>query len=327
MRFIALCTALCLWLLPAVSKANSLARGQEVVSAFFQSDMDSIWSNMTPEMQAALGTIDALTTVRADLRQAYGSEGVLLTERMVRQGQYDVYERIADWADPSQPLLMTIAFDQDGLIAGFRISPDKAAAQSRHLDYQTKARLRLPFDGAWYVFWGGRRAADNAHAVNAGQRFAVDLIVLENANNHVGDHSDMTNYHCWDRPVLAPADGRVVAAIGDQIDQPIGSRDPQNPAGNHVVIEFAPNEYGFLAHLRQGSVTVGVGDQVTAGMEIGRCGNSGNSSEPHLHFHLQTSPKLGQGEGLPAQFHTYLADGRLQTLAEPHRGQTVEHAD
>ncbi|MCE7033233.1 M23 family metallopeptidase, partial [Lysobacter sp. GX 14042] len=76
-------------------------------------------------------------------------------------------------------------------------------------------------------------------------------------------------------------------------------------------------------HLRQDSVAVEAGQQVAAGDELGRCGNSGNTSEPHLHFHLQDSPVFGEGLGLPAFFNDYTADGEAVERGEPVQGQVV----
>ena len=75
------------------------------------------------------------------------------------------------------------------------------------------------------------------------------------------------------------------------------------------MIDHGHGEYSLLAHLRKGSVTVKTGGRVTQGQIIGRCGNSGNTSEPHLHYHPQNSGKFGNSEGLPAQFVNYVADG------------------
>jgi murein DD-endopeptidase MepM/ murein hydrolase activator NlpD len=60
---------------------------------------------------------------------------------------------------------------------------------------------------------------------------------------------------------------------------------------------------------------------------MGLCGNSGNTSEPHLHFHMQTSPRLGQGEGLPTQFTNYQANGVQVGKGEPQRGETIKPAE
>jgi murein DD-endopeptidase MepM/ murein hydrolase activator NlpD len=99
--------------------------------------------------------------------------------------------------------------------------------------------------------------------------------------------------------------------------------DAKNPAGNYVLLDHGDGEYSLLAHLIPGSLAVKPADRVVAGQLLGRCGNSGHSSEPHLHYHLQTSAKVGDGDGLPAQFHGYLADGSLVSRGEPQRGQTI----
>ena len=117
--------------------------------------------------------------------------------------------------------------------------------------------------------------------------------------------------------MLAPADGTVVAAEDRYPDQPIGSQDGDNPAGNTVVIEFGPDLYVQLSHLRSGSVAVDVGDRVEAGDLIGTCGNSGFSLEPHLHMQVQDTPQSnnnysrGDGESLPFRFDniTHIRNG------------------
>jgi murein DD-endopeptidase MepM/ murein hydrolase activator NlpD len=71
-------------------------------------------------------------------------------------------------------------------------------------------------------------------------------------------------------------------------------------------------------------VAVKKGEAVKAGDLLGRCGNSGNSSEPHLHYHLQDSGEFGRGRGLLAPFRTYRADGKDMDKGEPVKGQTIE---
>ena len=78
-----------------------------------------------------------------------------------------------------------------------------------------------------------------------------------------------------------------------------------------MVLKLADGEYALLAHLRRGSVRVRVGQQVRPGQILGLAGNSGNSSEPHLHFHVQDRAELfGDARGLPVLFDSYLADYR-----------------
>ncbi len=305
-------------------QADTLSRGHDVAAQFLRGDADAIWAAMTPDMRQAIGSPQALRAVHDDLRQAFGDEAEVLSETESAQGGFDVYTRLARWTQSAAPIGMTVSFDAQDKVAGLFVGPRAQAAPSQHLDYRTQARLRLPVDGEWFVYWGGRDVADNYHAADPGQRFALDLLVLEDGASHTGDAGVLANYHCWHRPILAPADATVVAVVKDLPDQAIGAMDPRHPAGNHVVLDFGHEEFGFLAHLRQGSATVAPGDRVTAGQELGRCGNSGNSSEPHLHFHLQNTARLGLGAGLPAQFIDYRADGKAVARGEPQRGERVE---
>ena len=91
------------------------------------------------------------------------------------------------------------------------------------------------------------------------------------------------------------------------------------PAGNHVVIDHGNGERALYAHLVPGSIPVRVGTTVKRGQALGKCGNSGHSSEPHLHWHLQTA----EGEGLPPRFVDYVADGKPVAKGEPVQGQLL----
>jgi Peptidase family M23 len=193
-------------------------------------------------------------------------------------------------------------------------------------NYQTRAALRLPFDGAWSVFWGGRAQWQNYHVIARDQRFAYDFVVRVNGQTarNAGERND--EYYCYGRPILAPAEGRVVVASDRVQDNQPGRTNVQAPLGNYVILQLGASEYALLAHLRRGSVRVRAGESVRAGQPIGECGNSGNSSEPHLHFHLQTTPVPFAGDGLPAQFEAYRADGQRIGRGEPVRDQTIEDA-
>jgi murein DD-endopeptidase MepM/ murein hydrolase activator NlpD len=90
------------------------------------------------------------------------------------------------------------------------------------------------------------------------------------------------------------------------------------------VLDLGHGEFALLAHLRRGSVRVRTGQRVRAGTLLGLCGNSGNTSEPHLHFHVQDRAKLfGAARGLPATFVDYRADGRRIARGTPRQGEFV----
>lgn len=325
-RTLLLAAMLLLPVSPLLADDSVLAEGRQRSQAFFNRDFESLWSAMTPEMQSGFGTIEALKKFRDDLETGFGAETGPPEEKTLRHEGYDIYIRTARWAKSGAPVLMQWTFDEERRIAGFFVRQAPQVAESRFLDYQTKARLSLPFEGEWFVFWGGRTIEQNYHAADKAQRFAYDFLIRRDGASHTGDPSKLENYFCWDRPILAPADAIVAALADDLPDQAIGETDAGNAAGNHVVLDLGNGEYAFLAHLRRGSVAVKLGERVQRGTELGRCGNSGNTTEPHLHFHLQTTPLLHQGEGLPAFFEGYVADGRPVARGEPLQGQVVAPA-
>eukprot|EP00873_Tetraselmis_striata_P032722 jgi/Tetstr1/452986/TSEL_040022.t1 len=312
--------------LPAIAQDATLEMGRERSEAFLSGDLEAIWNDMTPQMHEALGSLEDLSAFHQQITTDLGEETAILDEEATAQGELAVYTRIGEWSALDTPIVMEWAFAPDGMIAGFFIQPQPEAAPSAYLDYETRSDLRLPFRDEWHVFWGGRDIADNYHATDPAQRFAYDFVVHEDGQSYTGDPQQLENYHCWGRDILAPADGQVIAMVNDLPDQPIGQTDAENPAGNHVILALAEGEFAFLAHMQQGSITVQRGQDVSSGDVLGLCGNSGNTSEPHLHFHLQTTPELRDGEGLPAQFQNYIADGEPVVRGEPVRGQTVAPA-
>src|SRR5690606_25137347 len=305
----------------------AMRAGRELSQLFLQGDTDAVWARMAPSMQAAMGDVAALAKFREKVGSDLGEEETVLDESATQAEGAHVYVRTSRWSKLPAPVLMQWAVDDAGKVVGFLVQPNPQAAPSPYLDYQTRSHLRLPFDGQWYVFWGGHDIEQNYHAASPGQRFAYDLVKRVDGSSHRGDCSALEDYYCWNEKILAPAGGTVLEAVDGLPDQAIGSRDAEHIAGNHVMLDLGNGEYALLAHLRQGSVAVKAGQQVAAGDELGRCGNSGNTSEPHLHFHLQDAPVFGQGKGLPAFFEHYTADGKAVERGEPVRGQVIAPAD
>ncbi|HJQ38625.1 MAG TPA: peptidoglycan DD-metalloendopeptidase family protein [Thermoanaerobaculia bacterium] len=223
------------------------------------------------------------------------------------------------------PINFVVSWNADGKVVGLWFKPPEVqAAPTRFADYQTKSQLQLPFDGEWYVFWGGRTLEQNYHAVARDQRFAYDLVIRRKGFSHSGKRDENASYFCWDQPIYAPAAGTVTESVDGVEDNKPGVMNPSAPAGNHLVIDHGNGEYSLLAHFRKGTVVPKVGADVKQGQLVGRCGNSGNSSEPHLHYHLQNAPKYGEGDGLPAQFTNYTANGAALKRGEPVRGERIK---
>ena len=180
--------------------------------------------------------------------------------------------------------------------------------------YRTSAVYTLPFRGEWWLLNGGNTRKTSHSWDVLGQRFALDFVQANDAfERHTGRGTRAADYFCYGQDILAAADGTVVR-VESRVRQAflgwgICDFTARSFVGNHVLIEHAEGEFALYAHLIRGSVTVAPGDRVTRGQVIGRCGHSGHSTEPHLHFHLQDSGDLWEGMGLPVRFSGLLVDG------------------
>ncbi len=148
------------------------------------------------------------------------------------------------------------------------------------------------------------------------QRFAIDWMrINEDGQIVVDDPSENENYVNYGAKVMAAADGVVVGMLDELEDNVPGQLpDPnsitlKNVDGNHVVIDHGNGLYSFYAHLQRGSVEVEVGDEVQAGDQLGLLGNTGNSSAPHLHFHVMAGPSPVGSDGLPYVLDSFLLAG------------------
>lgn len=168
------------------------------------------------------------------------------------------------------------------------------------------ATVRLPSDHALRVVWGGDRLETNQHAATPDQRWAYDFVIEPAMHSS----SRLEDYGCYGTPVLAPVAALVHHAVDGEPDETPGvSTNVMVPFGNHVVLKLETGTYLILAHLKRGSVVVRAGDQVSEGQPIGLSGNSGNTSEPHIHIHHQrqdpTRFPVNFAEGLPLYFRDH----------------------
>ena len=150
--------------------------------------------------------------------------------------------------------------------------------------------FRLPFRGEWFVSQGH----DGAHTHQGLWRHGLDFEGrTANGKAHQGEGKELRDYVCYGLPVVAAGAGTVALVEEGVPDNPIGEINTQDNWGNAVVIQHGANLFSVCAHLQTKSIRVKVGDVVTPGMEIGRCGSSGRSPIPHLHFQIQRSKLLG----------------------------------
>jgi hypothetical protein len=201
--------------------------------------------------------------------------------------------------------------------------PKLAFLLRRHRDV---IGLRLPFEGEWLVAVGGSLWR-NHHLSAPAQQFAYDFVIPgADGKTYAGARHDNASYHCFGRAILAPHDGTVVVAVDGVPDNTSGELNPQMAYGNVVMIASGAGYVSVLAHLQEGSVTVRKGERVPAGQPVGACGNSGNSTEPHLHVHVQSQRGFEQGVGLRPHFTAVFVGDTFYESLSPKRHQRVRRA-
>ncbi|WP_439742101.1 M23 family metallopeptidase [Bacillus pseudomycoides] len=166
-----------------------------------------------------------------------------------------------------------------------------------------KATIRLPMNQTALVGWGGNRLETNYHAWAPNQRWAYDFLVPPAGIKS----SKLEDYGIYGAEVVAPASGMVVSINNDEPDLKPRTDDFDSMTGNHIYLRLdETGTYLILAHLKKGSVRVKEGQHVTEGEILAQVGNSGSSSEPHLHIHHQRqnpfNTSMFLSEGLPLYF-------------------------
>ncbi len=274
-----------------------------------------------------------------NLQSDYG-EPLKIKRSAVREGAYVIqFERGL--------LDVSLSQDEEGLLTGLLFQPQRKVIP---VPKRNDIKFRMPLEGPVSIAWGGDSADLNRHHDSPIQQFALDIDGVDKNNKTGVDKNSKTgvdknsktgigkntktkkrahaktnqDYYCFGRNVVAPADGVVTEAIDGIRDNNLGEMNPYMALGNAIFIKHGDHEISVLAHLKQGSVQVRRGQKITQGQIIARCGNSGNSSEPHLHFHLQNTDVFQNGTGIKIFFDhlTKLSKKGVQNLTNysPIRG-------
>jgi hypothetical protein len=303
---------------------QAFALGRDYTRQLYSGSLTSLWRRLTPELRGGIGQLQGLQRLRTAIQSEFGTEENVTQERVLPWIGSSIYHRVARFSDSDEAIWVQWNIDDvHGAAAGVLVHEAPEARHSRFLDYRTRTTLRLPFEGEWFVYWGGRTAFENYHSIHRTQRFAYDFLIVRNGRTHTKEPSRNESYFCFGEPVLAPAAGTVVTARSGIQDNVPGEVNERSPLGNHVMLDHGNGEFSVIAHLQHRSLAVKQLDRVAAGDVLGRCGNSGRSSEPHVHFHLQKAPRFLGSAGLPAQFHNYCANGERIARGEPRRAQRI----
>ncbi len=184
---------------------------------------------------------------------------------------------------------------------------------------------RLPFAGEWFVVWGGETRRDNHHHDVSPQNLAMDIVrtLPGSTATYQGERRRNESYACWSQPIVAPVDGTVVLAVDGIPDNVPGEMNPHMVSGNCLMLRADAGFVVVLCHFKSGSVARKAGERVKAGDLLGLCGNSGNSSEPHLHFQVQSEPGFVKGVALRPVFRAINVGGAAKENYSPRKGDRI----
>jgi murein DD-endopeptidase MepM/ murein hydrolase activator NlpD len=258
----------------------------------------------------------------ADLRHTAKTQPVAGSEGLLAPGEQIVYYaffNLPDGTAAPSAIHHVLTMRQQGGTDDLQVTTQPVAVKT------AKVVIQSPLRGSNWVAANGpgntsghrRGIIPVDGAARVPQRFAIDWVEIDKSGKtYSGDDKKNGSYFAYGKKIHAVADG-VVTEVKDGIPQNVpGIASRAVPitfdtvGGNHIILDLGGGVYAFYAHLQPGSLRVKVGDKVKAGEVIALLGNSGNSTEPHLHFHLiDRSSPLG-GEGLPFAYPSYQLLGK-----------------
>jgi hypothetical protein len=290
------------------AKQSYVTVTQQLVNNYNQNNFNAIPQDFNPAMRKAAAK-GGLIRVFEKLFRNYGKI-INLGEPRLNQPGMAVFPAHFE----RNRLDIKIVLDGSGRIAGLWFLPP---APARPVPDKHETGLCLPFEGRWLVVWGGDTKELNQHHPVRCQRFAFDFLIKgKDGKTYKNQGLHNEDYHAFGRKVLSPARGTVTDVISGVRDNAPGSMNPYSALGNTVIIRHRKYEYSVIAHFKKGSIRVKTGDVVEPGQVLGLCGNSGNSSEPHIHYHLQNAPELQNATGIKCHFKDLglIREGRIKRL-------------
>ena len=278
-------------------------------------NFDAIFSSFSAEMQTAL-PLDKIKEFLIGLKTQAGK----ITKR-----QFVKYEQTyASYKTNFERALfaVNISVDNNSKINGLFVKPFKESNLPKLARNTTK--LILPFNDEWTVIWGGDTKELNYHIESEAQKNAFDIVITNNkGNSYKTDGKINDDYYAFGKNLIAPCDGEVVLVVDGVKDNLPGILNPVYIPGNTVVIKTQNNEFLFFAHFKQHSIVVKQGQKIKQGQLLGLCGNSGNSSEPHLHFHIQNVEDMNLATGVKCYFDKIQVNGQMKTDYSPIQKEKI----
>ncbi|MGY8910637.1 MAG: M23 family metallopeptidase [Flavobacteriales bacterium] len=179
----------------------------------------------------------------------------------------------------------------------------------------------------WTVAWGGTKLEDNYHVAYDNQKYAYDLLIEKDGKTFEGDSKLNESYYVFGKKIIAPCNGTVVKVIRDVKDNIPGELNPADVSGNTVILKTENDEFILFAHFKENTIRVMENQIVRQGDMLGLCGNSGNSSEPHLHLSLQNVADMNIATGGKLFFENIKVNGNIKEDYIPVKNDKVQNTN
>lgn len=186
-------------------------------------------------------------------------------------------------------------------------------------------KMIFPFKEEAFVYWGGESLETNYHMEDMNQQYAYDILMVANGAPYQGDPTKNESYFVFGKEIIAPCDAMVVKVIDGVRDNIPGQVNKVDLTGNTLVLETQRKEYLLFAHLKSNSIRIKEGDMVKQGQVIAQCGNSGNTTQAHLHLQLQNTIDLFNTIGARLYFDELIVNGEIKRDYMPKKEDFVKN--
>jgi hypothetical protein len=200
-----------------------------------------------------------------------------------------------------------IKLNNDNQISGLFIPRNNLENSS--ILKRNATKMIFPFKEEAFIYWGGETLEKNYHMEDFNQQYAYDILMVANGAPYKGDPKKNESYFIFGKDIIAPCDAIVVKVIDGIKDNIPGELNEFDLTGNTIVLETARKEYLLFAHLKSKSILIKEGDVVKQGQVIAQCGNSGNTTQAHLHLQLQNTMDLFNTIGAKLYFDEIIVNG------------------
>jgi murein DD-endopeptidase MepM/ murein hydrolase activator NlpD len=277
---------------------------------------DSVFSLFSKEMQGAL-TVEKTKEFLTNLNLQAGK--IQKREFVKYESTYAIYKTQFD----KTLFALNISIDNESKINGLLVNAFKDESLPK-ID-RNKTKMYLPFKEEWTVVWGGDTKELNYHVESNAQKNAFDILIIDKkGQSYKTTGKTNEDFYAFGKQLFAPCDGEVVLVTDGVKDNKAGEMNAAYVGGNMVIIKTINNEFVVFCHFKNGSVLVKKGQKIKQGQILGKCGNSGRSSEPHLHFHLQNGIDMNTATGIKCYFDKLNVNGKLVTDYSPIQKEKIK---